>query len=192
MKHCRIETTVGFWLFLCVFYYFDPSESFFPFLLSVGSHELGHISALCLTQTKIHSLRLTASGVILETDPLPYRRELIVALAGPTVNLTLLYFTAKKYPLFALVNLCLLLYNSLPIYPLDGGRVLRATLHLLLAERIARGLEAAICTLCFVSILSISVYLTCVWHAGLWPTLLSSVLLYRILETNRPRIRNTS
>ncbi len=192
MKHYRIEASIGFWTFLCVLYYFNPANSFFPFLMSAGLHECGHIVALRFSKLKIHSLRFTAGGVILETSPLSYRHELVVSLAGPTVNVLLLFLTARSYPLFALVNLCLLLYNMLPLYPLDGGRALRATLHLLLEERAAHAMETLLGVLCFLSILITCIYLTCVWHAGLWPILLSGMLLFRILETIPRRCRNTS
>ena len=192
MKHCRIEASAGFWLFLCAFYYFDPAGSFFPFFISAGLHECGHILALRLTKHKIHSLKFTAVGVILETGPLSYRYELAVSLSGPAVNALLLFLTAKSSPLFALVNLCLLLYNMLPLYPLDGGRALCATLHLLLNERTAHFMEILLGALCFLCILSVCIYLTCMWHAGLWPILLGGMLLFRILETNPLRCRNTS
>ncbi len=192
MKDCRVEASVGFCVFLCAFYFFNPADSFFPFLIAAGLHELGHILTLRLLHHGIHRLKLTASGLILETGPLPYLHELFVSLSGPAVNFALLFVSARRFPLFALVNLCLFLYNMLPIFPLDGGRALRAMLHLLLEERPAQMLEMLICALCFVSILSFCIYLTCVWHAGLWPVMLAGMLVFRIMETNLPLHRNFS
>lgn len=42
------------------------------------------------------------------------------------MNLALLLAFSRTLPRFALVNFCLLAYNLLPFYPLDGGRLLRA------------------------------------------------------------------
>ena len=133
----KVEITAGFLLFLCAYYYFDPAESFFPFLLSLSLHELGHLTALWLCKTSVHRLRFTLSGTVIQTAPQNYRQEIVTAAAGPLMNFFLAAALLHKLPEIALLNLGLLLYNLLPIYPLDGGRILRATLHLLLEQKAA-------------------------------------------------------
>ena len=182
----RIEVSPGFVAFLCAYYYFDPARTFAPFVFSVLAHEAAHLLALQLIGAEIHKLRLCGSGATILTQPLRYGQEILVATAGPAVNLLLLALTAQRDPPLALVNLCLLCYNLLPLYPLDGGRILRAVLRLLFAERAAELLEQCIGALCLLSLLALSCYLTCVWHAGLWPVLLCAALLLRIAGTIFP------
>jgi Zn-dependent protease len=185
----KIELKPAFVAFMCAYFYFDPAGTFFPFLLAIAVHEAGHLLALRAMRARIHKLRLDITGAVLETEPLRYSHELIVALAGPAVNFLCVLTCSQKYPLFALVNFCLLFYNLLPFYPLDGGRILRALLHLLLSDRAADGVEKIVCIACGLSLTLFSVYLTCVWHAGLWPVLVCLFLFLRVAESAIPKRR---
>ncbi len=180
----RIRVDVSFVAFLCLYYYCDPANTFFPFLTAALLHEAGHLLVLRCLGVRIEALRLTAQGAVLFTAPLSYRNELFAALGGPCVNFLLILFFASRLPIFALVNLCLLVYNLLPVYPLDGGRILRALLGLLLpsvaasiTERLISG--AVICLLCVGA-----VYLTCVCHIGLWPLFAVGMVLIRAAMTS--------
>lgn len=186
MKKCSLDISPAFAVFLCAYYYFDPAHTFAPFLAAITLHEAGHLFMLRLLRVRVHKLRLAVSGAVLETEVLPYRKEIAVALAGPTVNGAALLLFSKRAPLFALVNFCLLAYNLLPFYPLDGGRILHALLHLLLSDRMARALERGISAVCLMLLIAFSCYLTCVWHAGLWPVLVCGFLLLRVSGTILP------
>lgn len=179
----RIDVQPAFIAFLCAYYYFDPARTFFPFLFSVTVHEAAHLLLLRLFRARIHKLRLSGFGAVIITEPLSYPQELLTAAAGPAANLGLLLLTLRRDPALALVNLCLFAYNMLPLYPLDGGRLLRAGLRLLLPERAAMLAEHIIALLCLSGLCACAVYLTCVWHAGLWPVLVFGLLLVRISGT---------
>lgn len=186
MRHCKIDLTPGFIAFLCAYYFFDPAHTFWAFLISVALHEAAHLMLLSFLHVPIHRIRLSVCGAIIETPSLQYRQELAICAAGPCMNFILLYATTQTLPAFALVNLCLFAYNMLPLYPLDGGRMLRALLHLMLENRTAEIVEKLIAATCLTSIVAFSVYLTCVWHVGLWPVLVSALLLLRIAGTILP------
>ena len=112
---------------------------------SVVAHELGH--ALTARQYGIHTrqiLLLPIGGVAqLEQGRMRPRVELLVALAGPVVSFllagVLFTFTAvlggdlspnNFIANLAWTNLALAVFNMLPVFPMDGGRVLRAVLSL--------------------------------------------------------------
>ena len=183
----RVKVTPAFLFFLCAYYYFDPAGSFSPFLLSICLHELGHLAALWLCKTPIHRLRLTLSGTVIQTAPQSYRQEILTAAVGPLMNLLLAALLLYKLPEVALLNIGLFLYNLLPIYPLDGGRMLRSALHLLLSPKTALIVEKLTGILCVSFLMAISCYLTCVLHAGLWPILIFFFLFLRISETILPK-----
>ncbi len=110
--------------------------------LFVLLHELGHAIAAQSLGVSVRDITLYPIGGIAKLAHIPRepRAELIITAAGPAVNFVLagafgLAYWAAAWPalLFPIyVNLALGLFNLIPGFPLDGGRILRA----LLATRI--------------------------------------------------------
>lgn len=116
----------------------------------VLAHEFGHIFAARRYGIKTPEVILSPIGGIANMERIPDdpRQELIVALAGPAVNVViaaiLLLLLGANFsaadlaniqnPAIGLlaqvagVNVILVLFNMLPAFPMDGGRVLRALL----------------------------------------------------------------
>lgn len=133
--------------------------------LCVTLHEYGHALAARRYGIKTKHITLLPIGGIAMLEKMPEKpaQELIVALAGPLVNFVIaavlmVYLYASGQPLFATqfttlptadnfiqnlfkINLALAVFNLIPAFPMDGGRVLRAILALklnrVLATRIA-------------------------------------------------------
>jgi stage IV sporulation protein FB len=97
--------------------------------VSLTLHELAHILAVKHFGGKVNGVRLTALGEIavvhgLETFA-PWQRY-IVYIAGPGVNFFLAGLTyIFGWPDWVLYNLILGLFNLLPVFPLDGGRIMQ-------------------------------------------------------------------
>lgn len=123
--------------------------------LCVVLHELGH--ALTAKRFGIITRGITLypiGGVaLLESLPERPRQELLVALAGPLVNVVIaagiylsFYFSGNTlqllnvtsagelgfWPTLLFANTLLAVFNLLPAFPMDGGRVLRAVLAMLM------------------------------------------------------------
>ncbi|MEO1049171.1 MAG: site-2 protease family protein [Bacteroidota bacterium] len=117
----------------------------------VTLHEFGHALAAKRFNYKTRDITLLPIGGLarLESMPANPKQELIVALAGPAVNLvisglllTILELTngipsgsalapvsgANFFFLLMVVNFLLAIFNLIPAFPMDGGRVLRALL----------------------------------------------------------------
>jgi Zn-dependent protease len=101
-------------------------------------HELGHALAARYFGIRTDNITLYPFGGIAAIQRMPTepKQELVIALAGPAVNLGLavvfgtLWFTFGGYALAVLfgINVVMALFNLTPAFPMDGGRVLRALL----------------------------------------------------------------
>ena len=64
-------------------------------------------------------------------------KKIMVYMAGPISNLIIasIFYIQRKYDIIIYINLILAIVNLIPIYPLDGGRILKQTLILLIGRR---------------------------------------------------------
>ena len=94
------------------------------FLLSAGVHECCHLLALRMMRVPVSAISVGIGGTKIQTPPLTRTQELLIALAGPVGGL-LLCFSAGRFPRLAVCAFFHSVCNLMPLYPLDGGRVLR-------------------------------------------------------------------
>ncbi len=114
----------SFWILLALWLLLFPLRWTAGVLLAAGTHELGHLLAIWLTGGKIRSFRLSAAGGNITTDPMGRWQELVCLLAGPLAG-GLVILMKDWFPEAALAALLQTAFNLLPVYPLDGGRILR-------------------------------------------------------------------
>ena len=103
-------------------------------------HELGHLLALRLLGAGRSEIRIGCTGAKIHTSFSEPWRELVCAAAGPAAGLLLL-LAARRFPRIAVCGLAQSVYNLLPVYPLDGGRMFHSVLEEWLpakAEKITR------------------------------------------------------
>ena len=99
-------------------------------------HELCHGAAAVALGGSLGEIRLGERGATMEVGGLSNGRELLAAAAGPVGSLGLLLL-GRFFPRLALCGLVQGLYNLLPIYPLDGGRILFCLIRFRHSEGVA-------------------------------------------------------
>ena len=137
--------------------------------VGVALHELGHAVVARRVGIPVLGIVLLPIGGVaaLGRNPERPRQELVIALAGPLVNVALAIPLALALALVGMqpalqtasyglpgwrsllaiafmANLALAAFNLLPIFPLDGGKVLRALLALRLGRRRATRISAGL------------------------------------------------
>jgi Zn-dependent protease len=130
-------------------------------------HEFGHVFMARQHGVRVHDVSLSAIGGVARMDQLPLdpRAEMAIALAGPVTNIALVsallpvallvgvasgYTSLEDYarsvfePSIAGVvttlvyaNLLIVVFNLLPAFPMDGGRIFRAGLAIVMGRESA-------------------------------------------------------
>ena len=106
-------------------------------------HEIFHLAAVYLFGGSVRRIRVCPSGAVIEAEGICGGGELCAVLAGPLGSL-LLVSLIRRNPVLGLCGLVQGCFNLLPLYPMDGGRILRLLLERTVpdrADRIARGIE---------------------------------------------------
>jgi Zn-dependent protease/CBS domain-containing protein len=116
----------------------------------VVAHEFGHIFMARRFGVRTPTVTLLPIGGVAQLERIPEKpsEELLIAVAGPAVNVVIAvvlvwFFGASLNPenlaalgstgismvdRLAIVNVFLVVFNMIPAFPMDGGRVLRAAL----------------------------------------------------------------
>jgi len=161
-------------------------------LLIVFVHELGHYIAARYYKWRIQTIVLWVFGGVMKTDEYGSRKifeEFIVTIAGPFQHLIIYLFVIgllKNIPLpesiiFLLLyyNTIILLFNLLPIWPLDGGKLFFLLNSLFFPYR-----QAYEHTIIFSMIIS---FVLITAHIFLFPFNLSSLLIiiFLLIENSK-------
>ncbi|MFA6548562.1 MAG: site-2 protease family protein [Candidatus Margulisiibacteriota bacterium] len=153
---------------------------------SLLAHEISHALVARMNQIPIHGITLFVFGGVaqLEKEPGSPMAEFKMAAAGPIMSFTLalIFFTFNRlfdFPsavasiigYLVLLNLIVGIFNLIPGFPLDGGRLLRAILWQILkdfrkataiASNLGKGFAFFLMALGFMNLIN-GAFLTGIW-----------------------------
>ena len=153
----RIDLKI--FIFVILFLITNQIKIYAMIMIFAIIHELGHLIAGMLLGMKAEKIEIKPFGVAIDFNikrkdyivkikkgNLLEVKKVLVALAGPMTNVLIIFILAiptmfqinqEEKMLMIFSNITLILFNILPFYPLDGGRVLKGIIYILKGKRTA-------------------------------------------------------
>lgn len=134
IKKIRFSVSFPAVAFFALALVYDHGGNLLWCLISSVLHELGHILAMHIFKVKIKcvSVNLGDIKIVSDCSRLSMREDIIVSLSGVGLNLILcvvfgllkLLLNSDVFLQLLRVNLCIGVFNALPVRYLDGGQIL--------------------------------------------------------------------
>lgn len=169
-----------FYIFMFICLFTGNVRDFLVFSAIVFVHELGHIISGFLFSWKVEKIVILPFGGLTIFDNFintSLLEQFIVTLMGPLFQIVFYLIISHFFILSDTVvyyNFVLLIFNLLPIYPLDGSKFLYIFLCLFLPFKCSHLL------LCFVSFFFVVLVLFFVGHFDLLVVLILLFLLFKV------------
>ncbi len=137
----QIKVNLQIFLFIIIFALTHQIEIYAWIMLFAFIHELGHMLAGILLKLKPKSLNFMPFGISITFESYEYKKlieikKILISMAGPLTNFIICAITlflnidiiTKELIIYS--NIIIALFNLIPLYPLDGGRILKWIIRL--------------------------------------------------------------
>lgn len=140
----QIKISLQIFIFAIVFYLTKQIEVYAILMFLAFLHECGHLLAGVLLNLKPKRLEVNPFGLAVIFEEFGCRnktfelKKIIIALCGPLTNFIIMLVVifanlpidnvSKEIIIYA--NILIIAFNLLPIYPLDGGRIIKGILYI--------------------------------------------------------------
>jgi len=146
----KIKLNLNIFLFLVLFVITNQIEIYGLIMIFALMHELAHLICGMILGFKPDTLRIMPLGFSIEFETIieDYNKKIlksnimsvkkiIIALSGPLINLLIVvfgtFFNIDSNIIYS--NFLIFIFNLIPIYPLDGGRILKNIFKIFFGNR---------------------------------------------------------
>jgi len=132
----KLKFGISFFLLLFIAVFMGQAFLLTNYFLALAFHELAHLLAAVKSGYSLKLIRLDMFGLSVElNEAIDDKDSFKINVAGPVFNLFLCVVCMALYWLipisyfylntFCFCNLILAIFNLIPVYPLDGGKIFR-------------------------------------------------------------------
>lgn len=170
MKNFKIKFHPLFLIFGALLIIIGDGYLFLVYIFTAVIHEYAHSLAAAFYKCRANEITLYPYGAVLygEFSTLKPSEEAVVALSGPVLNLivsvlfTALWWIAPELYIYTdivvMVNISIAVFNLLPVYPLDGGRILMSVLKIKTGVKRAYKIVRVMGIICCIGFLILYMY----------------------------------
>lgn len=201
----KIRLNLKIFIFIAIFIVTRQIEIYASLMLFAIFHELGHMLSGILLGFKPNSIEIMPVGLSISFESkienynkkikkgtLLTLKKIIIAASGPITNLIfILLFTFFDFNFFNMnrelivySNILIAIFNLIPIYPLDGGRIAKGILHILYGRKEAYEYTNKISNICISLLTAVSSIAILYWK-NIAILLVLSYLWYLVIVENK-------
>lgn len=166
-------------LILLILYnlFFGKIESLFMCYMFIVMHELSHMIVALLLNVDIEEISLMPMGVCAKyKGKISLLKEFIISISGPIASMLIAILYNNK--IYYLINICIVIFNMIPIYPFDGGRILRVLLKIIFGEKVGQKISTYLTNILVIGIVLIAIFIAAYYKNFL--LLIMSMYIYKI------------
>lgn len=201
----KIRLHLKIFIFIAIFILTRQIEIYGILMLFALLHELGHMLAGIILGFKPNSLEIMPVGLAISFESksdfynkkikkasVLTLKKLIIAASGPLTNLIFIFFFLlfdispfgidRQLILYA--NILIAIFNLIPIYPLDGGRIVNGILEIIYGRKEAYEYTNKISNICIAMLTAISSIAILYWR-NIAILLILGYLWYLVITENK-------